>query len=149
MKQRYFKGSLGVRLAARSLPQENGCILFDGAVNTSGYGQLKYRNRTSLVHRLVWEAANGAIAEGLCVCHRCDTPRCINIEHLFLGTKADNNADKSTKGRGMFKGVPQITPSEVDRLRQLRESGLTYNAVGKVSGRTYSLVWRVLNAKKS
>jgi hypothetical protein len=50
-------------------------------------------------YRAVWERANGPIPEGMFVCHRCDNPRCVNVDHLFLGTAFDNNHDMIAKGR--------------------------------------------------
>jgi hypothetical protein len=52
------------------------------------------------VHRLAWEFSNGEIPQGMFVCHRCDNPKCFEVSHLFLGTAADNMADKIAKGRG-------------------------------------------------
>lgn len=52
-----------------------------------------------IAHRVAYELACGPIPDGLCVLHRCDNPICINVEHLFLGTRADNNADKVAKNR--------------------------------------------------
>jgi len=58
-----------------------------------------------VAHRLSWELANGPIPDGLFVLHRCDTPRCVRPEHLFLGTKADNTADMMAKGRQVLPPV--------------------------------------------
>jgi hypothetical protein len=64
-----------------------------------GYGLQKFHGKTRLAHRVAWMLAHGEIPDGLCVLHRCDNPPCINIDHLFLGTHADNVADKMAKGR--------------------------------------------------
>ena len=73
------------------------CKEWQGNRNAQGYGRYgKYGQR---VHRLAWEAYFGDIPEGMCVLHRCDNPACYNHEHLFLGTRSDNAADKVAKGR--------------------------------------------------
>ena len=76
-----------------------GCRLWFGAGEQDGYGVIYYEGRTQNAHRVAWQLAHGAIPEGLQVLHECDTPACINVKHLFLGTAADNMADKMKKGR--------------------------------------------------
>lgn len=57
--------------------------------------------RQVYAHRYAWVLANGPIAPGLVVCHTCDNPPCINVDHLFIGTQADNVRDMYAKGRGV------------------------------------------------
>ena len=57
---------------------------------------------------MAWLKSNGPIPKDLCVCHHCDNPSCVNVEHLFLGTYADNNRDRDLKGR-QRNGRSEIT----------------------------------------
>jgi hypothetical protein len=87
-------------LVARRTPQAgDGCRIWQGAISGRGYGVVKHRRRQYLAHRAAYEVANGPIPSGMQVCHRCDTPACVRLDHLFLGTGADNMADKVAKGR--------------------------------------------------
>ena len=71
------------------------CIEASGAVNSSGY---VHRGGIG-VHRLAWIEVNGPIPEGMLVMHACDNRRCINVEHLLLGTQGDNMRDMAAKRR--------------------------------------------------
>ena len=80
------------------------CIFWTGTKTPTGYGMLwkkdtQPRGHRVYAHREAYEQANGAIPAGLSVLHRCDTPSCVNPEHLFLGTQRDNMFDAVRKGR--------------------------------------------------
>ena len=75
------------------------CIEWTGSRNPKGYGQKKVGGKTIFAHRWAWEQANGPIPDGLHVLHTCDNPPCVNVDHLFLGTNADNVKDRDAKGR--------------------------------------------------
>ena len=79
--------------------QDSECIEWQRCRSAFGYGRLWFKNRVWMAHRHAWFLANGPIPDGLCVCHHCDNPPCTNVDHLFLGTKGDNNRDRDQKGR--------------------------------------------------
>ncbi len=91
------------QLEKHSIPEPNsGCWLWTGA--TAGarnhfYGVLTLKSKMQYAHRVSWEFHRGTIPAGLFVCHKCDTPSCINPDHLFLGSPRDNVQDSITKGR--------------------------------------------------
>lgn len=79
------------------------CWLWDGGLDQRGYGffaqTLGEERQTLRAHRVSYYLKNGPIPEGMFVCHTCDVPRCVNPDHLFLGTATENNQDKIAKGR--------------------------------------------------
>ena len=77
-------------------PQPTPCRLWQGPTIRKGYG---IRPNGHLMHRWVWRQVHGPIPIGMQICHHCDQPLCYRLEHLFLGTPADNTADMVAKGR--------------------------------------------------
>ena len=116
----------------------SGCWQWTGS-KVDGYGQLNVNKRPLRAHRVAWTLYVGRIPDGMHVLHRCDNPACVNPAHLFLGTNADNIADKLAKHRqrpggasGTRNGRATITPADVLTIRA--SSASTY-----VLGRQYGL----------
>ncbi len=97
------------------------CHIWQGALDGWGYGCGPMRDGVRCrAHRLAWSTAYGPITAGIHVLHHCDQPACVNVEHLFLGTDADNSDDKVAKGRQAKRarnGKAKLTESDVASIR--------------------------------
>lgn len=108
-----------------------GCWLWVGAIGAHCYGHIKSAGKAERAHRVSWELHNGPIPKSdghnvICVLHKCDTPTCVNPGHLFLGTQADNMADRDAKGRqakGEGAGTARLTMREVVEIRRKYANG--------------------------
>lgn len=80
-----------------------GCWLWSAGQKGGGYGVAQYRKASHLAHRVSWLLHGNNLPSGGLVCHRCDTPACVNPAHLFVGNQSDNMADMRAKGRASRK----------------------------------------------
>ena len=106
---------IGLRFATRK------CIEFEGCKAPNGYGVKRFNGQTHRAHRVAWMEVHGSIPEGMCVLHKCDNPPCININHLFLGTQADNIKDcieKNRFPRGEINGLSILTDDDIKSIRK-------------------------------
>lgn len=141
-----------------------GCWLWTASKRNKGYGAFCYTRGGAVVngraHRISWEVHNGPIPEGLKVLHRCDTPACLNPEHLFLGTLQDNVDDMVQKGRhvcgsthvpaaqaGYRRGVAhhaaKLTPETVRAIRADWDDGCTVSELNEKYGLRGVHAWKV------
>lgn len=98
---------------ARTVPEKSGCLAWAGPYHPDGYGSVCLNSRTVTAHRAAWMFANGAIPDGMWVLHRCDNRRCVNPDHLYLGTRADNAIDLSARwAAGEVSKTTRINPWE-------------------------------------
>ncbi len=137
-------------LRVSDVPTEQGCLEWQAGVDPQGYGVFGIgSNRVFRAHRIAWELVHGAIPDGLVICHHCDNRRCVNVDHLFLGTRADNNRDKMSKGRGghlkgTANGNAKLTEADVLEIRSGIFAGWTHNEIGDHFGVSDTLVGYVL-----
>lgn len=151
------------RILSLSIPEPNtGCWLWIGA--TKGKSQLKQyghliigsrtdgTRKTTSAHRYSYEVFNGAIPEGMCVCHKCDTPSCVNPNHLFLGTKKDNAHDRELKNRnrppfGERHSKAKLSEETVKRILSMSASGIRRGQIIKDTGASLSAVKNILSRR--
>lgn len=117
--------------------QPNGCILWTGSTFNGGYGRIWSDGKSLQTHRVSYELFIGLIPDGLCVCHRCDTPLCIRPSCFFLGTSQENTADKVAKGRqartrGESSRNAKLTTEQVLEIRRLGSLGATQQAIAEL-----------------
>lgn len=157
VNERFFK-----RFERDSVSQ---CWIWTGWVNPKGYGTISgnlldgTKVRGALAHRVSWLIHKGQIpndgsAHGTVVMHKCDNPRCVNPEHLMLGTQADNVRDMDDKGRHVVgewqkrKGIDHFNSAFKDqadidlicategRTKELAERyGVTESAIKRIRRR--------------
>ncbi len=133
------------------------CHEWQGCRSVDGYGRFTWpsgskHRQPENAHRIAWRLAFGPVPEGLCVLHRCDNPPCCRLDHLFLGTHADNARDRQSKGRGVqllgeTNPNAKLTDDAVREMRTLWESGVGQRVLARQFKVDPSLVSYVVRRK--
>lgn len=97
---------------------------------------MRFDGKHRRAHTVAWELVNGPIPEGLQVRHLCNNPPCCNVEHLAVGTHADNMADKVAAGRqsrmpGESHPLAKLTEADVRVIRALAATGVTHKVIAE------------------
>lgn len=143
---------------------ENGCWLWTGALkkcakDTHRYGWVGFKGKQIAAHRLSWMLFKGDLLSGMVVCHKCDVPSCVNPEHLFLGTQAENVKDMIAKGRKWIgttirksDGMPanaKLSKQDVNEINVLRKEGETQLAIARKFGVSQGCISQLLRGVTS
>lgn len=132
--------------AKASLNPATGCLLWDGWLQGNGYGRFSVNGKNRFAHRIAWEIAHGPVPVGMFVCHRCDTPCCVEHTHLFLSSARGNMADMTEKGRaanGAINGRVKLTQDKVDEIRRRSADGATRQELATAFGVSISNIGQV------
>lgn len=130
----------------------SGCWLWQKAKDSRGYAHIAAGLATGpdKGHRVSYRLFKGEIPPGMLVCHHCDTPACVNPEHLFLGTVKDNSADMMAKGRHKKQSMPgnqnpnaKLTADQVAAIRASCERSVV---LAEQYGVTRHHIWAVRKA---
>lgn len=139
---------------------DNGCWNWIGATNSDGYGRISLNKIQIYAHIFSYEFHNNTFAGESCVLHKCDIPRCVNPDHLFLGTYHDNTIDMLLKDRC---GRSKLTILQVEDIRNewkatsklkgdyaacklAKKYGVNKNAIYKIVG---NKTWNCINEKSN
>jgi len=131
----------------------SGCLLWIGRTTKDGYGEFKIGGRYVRAHRFAWELEHGTIQAGSHALHRCDNRPCVRVDHLYLGSNADNVRDRVLRGRtqrifGEKKPAAKLTDDDVRTIRvRYAEGGVGLRPLAAVFGVTYHLIQLIVKRR--
>ena len=131
----------------------DGCWIWTGHRHRKGHGRFRVSPGVLVMaHRFSYEQHKGPIPEGMCVCHSCDVPACVNPAHLWLGTKAENNADRASKGRNADTSnannpSAKLSEADVRCIKALLADGAVQIEIARKFSVTSALVSAIKHGK--
>ena len=134
--------------------KSDGCWEWGAGKVLDGYGHFSIAGVAQRAHRVAYQLYVGEIPEGMCVCHHCDNPGCVNPSHLFLGTTADNMRDRENKGRGIRPmntgekhGHSKLTEAQVIEIRAKHSSGARVVDLAKEFGVAHQTISKIVHRR--
>lgn len=118
----------------------SGCWLWTAAcAGQMGYGQIKLpkQRKQEYAHRAAYMIYHGEIPVGMQVCHRCDNPKCVNPDHLFIGTSHDNHLDMKAKGRHLYGEknlMAKLNLEQVTKIHEMLKIGIPQKRIAMAYG---------------
>jgi len=167
----YF-AELPIRFSEK-VKKTDSCWLWVASKNANGYGVFWVSKKNVYAHRYCWTTFNGEIPKGKVICHSCDTPSCVNPDHLFISTQKGNLEDmvlknRSAKGekhrsakyphlilKGEQIGNSKLKASEVEEIRKSYQPGkpnvkseFSLSGLAKKYGVCHEQISRIINNKR-
>jgi hypothetical protein len=131
---------------------DGGCWVWSRATS-AGYGSMTICGRSQRAHVVAWSISRRqTVPKGMCVCHSCDNPLCVNPDHLFLGTRSDNMNDMVSKGRhggpppslsGEDNPASRLTSEKVDQIRLALRRGEVQQRIADRFGVSQSTISKI------
>lgn len=135
-------------------PELGNCWEWIRPVSKRGYAQFRVDTIKTGAHRFSWELVNGKIPDGLFVLHKCDNRKCVNPNHLFLGTNQDNMNDRNFKNRqaklrGELNGVSVLKDKDILEIRNKYEKeGIIQSELARMYSVTPQHIWQIVHYKQ-
>jgi len=130
------------------------CWEWNLVLSSDGYGRCYFQGVSVRAHRLSYQIHHGPFPRHLLVCHKCDNPKCVNPEHLSLGTIQDNMKDKRERKRskginkGILNGRAKLSEEAIDTIRTLSAIKLQQWKIAEILNITQSHVSRILSGQR-
>lgn len=119
---------------------------------SKNYPIIKIKGKLYLMHRLMWTLKKGPIRKNLFICHKCDNPKCININHLWIGSQKDNMRDMIKKNRhnkyglrGMKNPQSKLNDKQILNIRKLYSENFTLTEIAKKYNISIPNVYYIVN----
>lgn len=137
------------RLLNKTKLSETGCLEWTGYCQKTGYGRIKVSGEALTTHRVSWETYKGKIPMGMHVLHKCDNRKCVNPEHLYLGTQLENNQDTWKRKRRLpmaGENSPRVKLTD-EQVLEIIKCKLTPKQISDQYNISSSYVWSLRNLK--
>lgn len=138
------------KLLKSVIVQQNNCWEWQKSKNTDGYANWKYKGKQQHASRISYLLFIGDIPINKIVCHSCDNRKCVNPNHLFLGTRKENTQDMVNKDRhtrGERSPNSKTTNNIVIEIRELFSRGMKQSEIAKVYGFNPTFINRIVLRK--
>lgn len=140
---------MAAKLAAHTVAHPSGCHLWTGYTQANGYGYVNCGSQQEPAHRLALRVSGVEVPAGMDVCHTCDVRNCVNPQHLYVGTRRQNMADCTARGRhnkphGETHWSAKLSASDVKAIRSRRAGGTPMRVIANDYGIHAATVSRIV-----